>query len=132
MTEDRLYITELTDFFTQVRRDKAQAAGKDPATIPPYTESTVRGWVNQSYPGPKRKSRAVYVEHPIPKPQDVTVVGYRGTVWAWVPDNGETMEQLKARLIAWYDGPGRPGQGAGGGRPKKGKRPYTVKKGSTT
>lgn len=116
---DHLYLTDLTALFTQFRKDKARDTGKDPATVEPYSEDTIRGWVHQSYPGPRRKSRAVYVDNPIPKPQDVEVVGWRGTVWAWVPDEGETVEQLEARLLAWYHGPGRPGQGAGGGRPWK-------------
>lgn len=79
----------------------------------PVTSSTVSWYVSNSVPDPdgRRQPRSRrYADNPIPMP----LRDDRGRPY-WQPEPGQTLDDVKAALLAWRRS--LPGRGAGGGRP---------------
>lgn len=97
-------------------RAHARANGLDEAAAvaaaSPVAEATYRDYYIQSTRG--RYARA---GKPMPMPTYPEGVTRRGQHPLWVPEDGETLEELERRLRAWWHD--RPGAGTGGGAPAK-------------
>lgn len=95
-----------------VARLFSEHAGKD------ISERTVRNFVYESQKPPEGGRPRRYVKKPIPMPQGLANDGTptaelaRGVKAVWAPGPGQTMAQLEASLLDWWDS--RPGTGSGG------------------
>jgi hypothetical protein len=96
----------------EAARVQARAAGKDEsaavAAARPVSESAVRKYRVQSL-------RGRYAAQPMPLPIYPDDPPKPGQQPLWVPEDGETLDDLERRLRAWWHA--RPGAGVGGGRP---------------
>lgn len=112
--ESRRWLT-LTDVAKIFGEERAVAAGQDTATAPPVSRETVTSYMfryRASNPNPR------FGTHPMPTATypDPTM-SPRGQQPLWVPDPGETIDDVERKLRAWWHS--RVGAGVGGGRPPR-------------
>jgi hypothetical protein len=92
----------------RVREQFAQAEAKAVAGAKPLAVRTVYKYLQLS-----RNGR--YENNPVPVPEYPEGDSRHARIPVWVPEQGETVNDLEARLRAWWHS--RPGPGVGGGRP---------------
>lgn len=98
-------------------RARARAEGRDEAAAVaaavPVKLRTVYRYVQQSRTG-------LYRTNPMPMPEYPDDEPKPGQIPLWLPEEGETVDDLERRVRAWWHS--RPGPGVGGGRPPKQRR----------
>lgn len=116
MTPSRsfLRLSDVLRIWGQERaRAHARANGQDEeaavAAARPVAEATYRDYYRQSLAGR-------YVDRPMPMPSYPEGGTRRGQHPLWVPEQGETLDDLEQRLRTWWNS--RPGAGAGSGPPR--------------
>jgi DNA-binding XRE family transcriptional regulator len=102
-------------------QEHARAAGADPAAVaaaPPAAVRTVHAAAYESKPSPNRKTKGRYVDNPMPLPQSI-YPGRNNKTAVWMPQPGETVDELAERIRVWWRA-AHPGRPLGGGAPRRG------------
>lgn len=111
--QERQYVdlNEAAAIWTEEKRALAELDGQDPATITPISHATARAYAGASLPSRKVVKKALRENPPPP----ATNIGGNGPL-VFLPKDGQTIEELRAELRAWWRS--RPGPKHRNGGPK--------------
>lgn len=95
---DKPFLT-VKDLMAMFGREQAIRSGRNPDLAKPLSRSTIASYMHESRPATPGQGRARRYEHmPMPSP---TYLG-DNRMPVWIPADGETVDGLKRRLVAWW------------------------------